>query len=242
MAPIPFTDYAPVSKSEQLQLQVLNERIPACFAHAQNSLQATIIDFTLSRATLAGTGIVSGGLEDEGIFEGSGKTQRGHCHVQAAANAHAGDNQFDCYRTMRIILDEEWSKYRPCTNIVWLHYLVQKLLHEKKLKVPPSREIASPAKAARVAGRRGGTVAKAASLPVSVAERHCYEALLAAEEILGMAVQAAVSAATKRRQKQMNTKSDPRRRSRRSSDEASEDQDLLFRRSGDFVEWWVSGE
>lgn len=46
--------------------------IPNCFAQAQKTIKTTIIDFTLSRATLPGVGVVSGGLEDDEIFEGSG--------------------------------------------------------------------------------------------------------------------------------------------------------------------------
>ena len=52
-------------------------KLPSCFAQAQKTVDATIIDFTLSRATLPGrVGTVAGGFEDEALFDGSGQSLR----------------------------------------------------------------------------------------------------------------------------------------------------------------------
>lgn len=51
----------------------VEEELPACLRNSRPTVQATIIDFTLSRMTW-GDQAVSGGLEDETIFEGQGRS------------------------------------------------------------------------------------------------------------------------------------------------------------------------
>lgn len=54
-----------------------------------------------------------------------------------------GDYQFDIYRHMRALLavgnETVWEKYRPGTNVLWLHYLANKLLYAKDLPTPVTR-------------------------------------------------------------------------------------------------------
>src|SRR5271170_5589960 len=44
---------------------------------------------------------------------------------------------------MRMIVSDkngtEWAEYRPATNVLWLHYLANKLLYAKQLPTPVSR-------------------------------------------------------------------------------------------------------
>ena len=46
---------------------------------------------------------------------------------------------------MRNIISDEneegasWIKYRPATNVLWLHYLANKLLYAKQLPTPVTR-------------------------------------------------------------------------------------------------------
>lgn len=40
-----------------------------------------------------------------------------------------GDYQFEIYGMMRNRLNNEWQRYDPYTNIVWLHYLVDKMIN-----------------------------------------------------------------------------------------------------------------
>jgi len=54
-----------------------------------------------------------------------------------------GDYQFDIYRQMRSIVCEDgnssWEEYNPATNVLWLHYLANKLLYGKQLPTPVTR-------------------------------------------------------------------------------------------------------
>ena len=56
---------------------------------------------------------------------------------------HLGDYQFDIYREMRAIVTDEngpsWADYKPATNVLWLHYLANKLLYSKQLPTPVTR-------------------------------------------------------------------------------------------------------
>ena len=84
-------------------------------------VQTTIIDFTLSRLESAPDSTVFTALSDEELFTGE------------------GDSQFDVYRQMRAATASVWESYRPGTNVIWLAYLVRKLLHEKQLKKAPAK-------------------------------------------------------------------------------------------------------
>ena len=37
-------------------------------------------------------------------------------------------------RLMRTEVNDKWEKYQPKTNILWLHYLLKKLIHEVPYK------------------------------------------------------------------------------------------------------------
>lgn len=95
-------------------------------------MRVTIIDYTLSRALVADqlSDIAFYGFQDRAIFESDGD-----------------DYQFEIYRLMRDSItngsddqsDEDWTQFHPNTNVLWLHYLVDKLLHAKNLKKPAFR-------------------------------------------------------------------------------------------------------
>lgn len=102
-----------------------------------------IIDFTFSRLAIGGddklvavaadnaASIFYRPYDDEAFFEGE------------------GDYQFDIYRDMRDVMREgvettqtasdaiDWSGFRPKTNVLWLHYLVDKLLDGVAYKKKP---------------------------------------------------------------------------------------------------------
>ncbi|GAA6060382.1 hypothetical protein JCM10212_004635 [Sporobolomyces blumeae] len=97
------------------------------------TVTATLIDFTLSRMRQPppsgwnrskGRGaVLFDAFEDECIFEGE------------------GDRQFDVYRAMKTVVERRgtgWEGFHPETNLLWLHYLVGKLLRGKKLRIPAS--------------------------------------------------------------------------------------------------------
>lgn len=45
---------------------------PACLLGSARTVKATIIDFTLARASLPNGQILSGGLDDDSMFDGQG--------------------------------------------------------------------------------------------------------------------------------------------------------------------------
>ncbi|EKM59315.1 uncharacterized protein PHACADRAFT_181318 [Phanerochaete carnosa HHB-10118-sp] len=91
-------------------------------------VRATIIDLGLSRmnADDGARRSVHWTPFDEETFEGE------------------GDYQFEVYRMMQMHNEGEWKKYRPLTNVMWLHYLVDKLLHSKRLRKPYASKAAKP--------------------------------------------------------------------------------------------------
>ncbi|GAA5890224.1 hypothetical protein JCM8208_002742 [Rhodotorula glutinis] len=98
-------------------------------------VRATLIDFTLSRCCVPtstststdGDEVVFDPFEDDDLFEGE------------------GEYQFEVYRRMRTLVEgaqgekgeKAWRKREPRTNVLWLHYLVDKLLHSSRLRPPP---------------------------------------------------------------------------------------------------------
>lgn len=89
------------------------------------NLSVTIIDYTLSRATLPNRSAIFNSMRDPGIFQGDG----------------AADLQFDIYRHMRDLVfhlpfssqerrnaTRSWKDYVPITNVLWLSFLLTKLM------------------------------------------------------------------------------------------------------------------
>ncbi|KAG1755481.1 hypothetical protein EDB19DRAFT_1661648 [Suillus lakei] len=83
-----------------------------------------------------------------------------------------GDYQFDVYRMMKEYNGNSWEGFQPFTNVIWLHYLTQKLLHSKRLKPPATRK-------------------KSAVEPTQVAsltgydEQECFDSLVEIDKLLG---------------------------------------------------------
>ncbi|KAG6378640.1 hypothetical protein JVT61DRAFT_12910 [Boletus reticuloceps] len=114
-------------------------------------VKVTIIDLGLSRMSAAdgrGSKIYWTPFEDE-IFEGK------------------GDYQYDIYRMMRDLIGGTWKSFHPMTNVMWLHYLVTKLLHQKRLKHPEGKR------------QTGGVTSL-----TGYGERECYDCLMEMERLL----------------------------------------------------------
>ncbi|KAF8812229.1 hypothetical protein BYT27DRAFT_7335527 [Phlegmacium glaucopus] len=97
-----------------------------------------------------------------------------------------GDYQFDVYRIMRELTRDTWEEFHPITNVLWLHYLLRKLLHAKGLKPP-------------VTPRKTKTET---SLPSSNAEtpfteKDCYDCLVDLESWLNTSIAEIVPGAAK---------------------------------------------
>ncbi|XP_019599353.2 serine/threonine-protein kinase haspin [Rhinolophus sinicus] len=79
-------------------------------------LQVSIIDYTLSRVEKDGIVVFCDLSMDEDLFTGG------------------GDYQFEIYRLMRKKNNNSWGDYHPYTNVLWLHYLTDKILNEMSFK------------------------------------------------------------------------------------------------------------
>uniref|UniRef100_A0A8D2DFW3 Serine/threonine-protein kinase haspin n=1 Tax=Sciurus vulgaris TaxID=55149 RepID=A0A8D2DFW3_SCIVU len=79
-------------------------------------LQVNIIDYTLSRLERDGIVVFCDISMDEDLFTGE------------------GDYQYDIYRLMRKENNNCWGEYHPYNNVLWLHYLTDKILNEMTFK------------------------------------------------------------------------------------------------------------
>ncbi|XP_052754790.1 protein PF3D7_1417600 [Galleria mellonella] len=81
---------------------------------------ATIIDYSLSRLSLPlatdCAALYNDLAADESLFEA------------------VGDYQFEVYRLMREKLGNDWKNFEPYTNILWLHYTVDKMITALRYK------------------------------------------------------------------------------------------------------------
>ncbi|KYB25088.1 Putative serine/threonine-protein kinase haspin homolog-like Protein [Tribolium castaneum] len=73
-----------------------------------NGVEATIIDFTLSRVEFDGVAIFYDLSLDDELF-----------HAK-------GDYQFEIYRLMQKANGNMWQHFEPFSNILWLHYILDK--------------------------------------------------------------------------------------------------------------------
>ncbi|XP_009075962.1 PREDICTED: serine/threonine-protein kinase haspin [Acanthisitta chloris] len=73
-------------------------------------IHVNIIDYTLSRLEKDGLTVFCDLSTDEELFQGT------------------GDYQFDIYRQMKAENSNNWTDYQPHSNVLWLHYLADKLL------------------------------------------------------------------------------------------------------------------
>ncbi|XP_064250714.1 serine/threonine-protein kinase haspin [Passer domesticus] len=90
-------------------------------------IHVNIIDYTLSRLEKDGLTVFCDLSTDLELFQGT------------------GDHQFDIYRQMKEENSNSWTDYHPHSNVLWLHYLADKLLkavtYKKKASTPALRKI-----------------------------------------------------------------------------------------------------
>ncbi|KAI1887759.1 hypothetical protein AGOR_G00193660 [Albula goreensis] len=89
-------------------------------------IHVNIIDYSLSRLEIDGLTVSCDISADEELFMGK------------------GDYQFDIYRKMREENNNSWSEFNPHTNVLWLHYLSDKLLsmsYKNKAQTKPMKEL-----------------------------------------------------------------------------------------------------
>lgn len=81
-----------------------------------HGLQVSIIDYTLSRLERDGIVVFCDISTEEDLFTGE------------------GDYQFEIYRLMRKENKNCWGEYHPYNNVLWLHYLADKILNKMRFK------------------------------------------------------------------------------------------------------------
>ncbi|CAG9562366.1 unnamed protein product [Danaus chrysippus] len=80
------------------------------FTLPTSGVKASIIDYSLSRASVGRGALYADLAQDEALFEA------------------LGDYQFTVYRLMRDKLGNDWKNFEPYTNILWLHYTLDKMI------------------------------------------------------------------------------------------------------------------
>ncbi|KAI9513258.1 hypothetical protein F5148DRAFT_1157337 [Russula earlei] len=121
--------------------------------HLVHGVKVTVIDLGLARMNALaddGSTEVRWTPFDEEIFEGE------------------GDYQFDIYRLMREHNGGRWANFCPLSNVMWLYYLLVKLLKSKNLRPP----------------RKTNT-----STGPGFTEWQCYDCLVRMETLLAQSVQ-----------------------------------------------------
>ncbi|KAF9432372.1 hypothetical protein BGZ76_010895 [Entomortierella beljakovae] len=119
-----------------------------------------MIDFTLARVQGDKGNLIYMDLEkDQDLFQGQ------------------GDYQFDIYRKMRKVVGKDWAASRPRTNLLWLHYISDKLLSEKNLKKPIERSSKDISSSKRYSRAHIGTVED------EKLEMWCYERIQAVSKM-----------------------------------------------------------
>ncbi|XP_072475112.1 serine/threonine-protein kinase haspin [Notamacropus eugenii] len=83
---------------------------------ATHGIHVNIIDYTLSRLEKDGLVVFCDISQERELFQGQ------------------GDYQFEIYRLMKKKTRNRWAHYHPYTNVLWLHYLADKVLKEMTFK------------------------------------------------------------------------------------------------------------
>ncbi|XP_068939336.1 serine/threonine-protein kinase haspin [Petaurus breviceps papuanus] len=93
---------------------------------ATHGIHVNIIDYTLSRLEKDGLVVFCDISQERELFQGQ------------------GDYQFEIYRLMKKRTRNRWAHYHPYSNVLWLHYLADKVLKEmafKKATRAPMRRV-----------------------------------------------------------------------------------------------------
>lgn len=75
-----------------------------------HGVKTTIIDYTLSRIVYRDICLYQNLASDPELFEAD------------------GDYQYEIYRLMRTYTKNHWAIFEPFTNVLWLHYLIDKMI------------------------------------------------------------------------------------------------------------------
>ncbi|XP_043290164.1 uncharacterized protein [Venturia canescens] len=97
-----------ISRTDEPQIDFKLDNKP--FSVSSKGVKVSVIDFTLSRMSYQGCSIFNDLSMDEDLFVAQ------------------GEYQFEIYRLMRYKLENNWQRFEPYTNILWLHYILDKMI------------------------------------------------------------------------------------------------------------------
>ncbi|KIM26755.1 hypothetical protein M408DRAFT_330367 [Serendipita vermifera MAFF 305830] len=192
-------------------------------------LSATIIDLGLSRIQTK-KGVQFSSFEEE-VFTGRGALPGFDDGVDVDDDIDP-DYQFDIYRLMRHYNGDEWTTYRPLTNVMWLHYLSSKLLRHKGLRKPSSKSNTTHEKMGD----------SSMSAPHLESEWHAYQQLVSAEQCLGSRLEPIISEMTSKvgKGKQATKQKKQGRPPKPSGDQHSRTSAMSIDSAADIAMLWLS--
>ncbi|KAL3123332.1 hypothetical protein niasHT_006030 [Heterodera trifolii] len=103
---------------EKIRYQYRGEQIDV----VSNGVRASIIDFSISRLKTKGVVVFADLSNETDLFEGKGISRKD------------GDYQFDVYRMMKAAVSENWDKFWPQTNVLWMGYAAKKLFYNRYIR------------------------------------------------------------------------------------------------------------
>lgn len=107
------------TRHSSLEFQLNGKRIEV----RTHGIKATIIDYTLSRIVYKNCCLFQDLATDPELFEAT------------------GDYQYDIYRLMREKTSNYWAIFEPYTNILWLHYIIDKMTTNAGVKYTAKKAI-----------------------------------------------------------------------------------------------------
>jgi len=113
----------PVPGNEDEDLALVGPEEDPCFGLRYTGVEVTVIDYSLSRAQGTGTEVLfCDFLKDEDLLRGEGDLQYDIYRYMAEAVGAGGSGEGGCGR------EGGAGRYVPKTNVLWLAYLIRKLL------------------------------------------------------------------------------------------------------------------
>ncbi|XP_033210480.1 microtubule-associated protein futsch isoform X2 [Belonocnema kinseyi] len=103
-----------ISRSRKSQVSYKLDDQEICFP--SSGVKVAIIDFTLSRMSYQNCCIFNDLALDPALFTAE------------------GEYQFEIYRLMRDKTENQWQRFEPFTNVLWLHYTVDKMINLVRYK------------------------------------------------------------------------------------------------------------
>ncbi|PVF96511.1 hypothetical protein CPB86DRAFT_827128 [Serendipita vermifera] len=193
----------------------------------ESAVNATIIDLGLSRIETDGR--VHFTMFEEDVFTGRGIYSNPSQEVDDDIEP---DYQFDVYRMMRHHNEDDWTPFRPLSNVMWLHYLVHKLLKHKGLRKPPS------------VGRASVAPTSSKLQPAINPELHAYQRLVTVEAALDHRLKGLRDAISGKAKPTKGRATMPSARDKKTANSSQPDKSLMstgpLDSATDVVTWWLT--